>query len=763
MTKQRTPRHFGAVVVVITAVAAVLVGGVPAGAQGSGEANLTEVIRIPNASESVVHEESQSLFYVANDEVFLQSLSGNVASPRRIGLGNSVSLSPNQETLLVATVPLGFSIHNEPSTFSLHDPVTGDLRGTSSGLYLHRRWTSDSKYFYAVPVDGDLPVLIEASTGQAVDLPPVPEEAIDFGFSALPASLPDGGALVIQWRETGIGLRYPTASLVEGNAAAVFECGADYRAFAVVRDRVLCQFRQDPTQPPRRESALASATIGSGEVSDLGEGFVNSGAFNSDYVEIDPGRWLLSRDGASRRQSMTDLNGYDYEADALFTLQGPLLPVSVEAGFVRIRSLGGGLFTRTISHAVISDVGGDEDLDVVETSVLRLDGTVVASDVNALELNGDVLTGLTSDREETTWAAYDISVGAIVSELDGDTSFAWIPSWKRGLTPGNGFVVQGPGGGFEELGFRRTATSTTLPIRIDDPLRVPADGFRQVILENFSGNTLVIKEARTCAAEDANSDPVLQCSSGFERRLIVYRVNADGVRSDGPAEDQILRLYRAVFGRSPDAGGFAFWNEAYRNGTSLEAIAAQFRAAPEFADRYGESPSNAELVDALYLNILNRQGDAEGVAFWLAQLDDGMDVPTLLVSFAESPENVERTNTTQPITPAEAQILRLYQAAFGRAPDASGWSFWTTELTAGDDLASIAAGFADSPEFEGRYGAAPTNLELVDAMYANVLGRPGDQAGVAFWLDRLADDLTVPEMLVAFAQSPENLVRTGTR
>ena len=44
--------------------------------------------------------------------------------------------------------------------------------------------------------------------------------------------------------------------------------------------------------------------------------------------------------------------------------------------------------------------------------------------------------------------------------------------------------------------------------------------------------------------------------------------------ADRPAEDQIARLYQAVFGRSADEGGFAFWTEQYRGDGSLTEIAA---------------------------------------------------------------------------------------------------------------------------------------------------------------------------------------------
>lgn len=233
--------------------------------------------------------------------------------------------------------------------------------------------------------------------------------------------------------------------------------------------------------------------------------------------------------------------------------------------------------------------------------------------------------------------------------------------------------------------------------------------------------------------------------------------------SDRPAEDQITRLYQAVFGRAPDDGGFAFWNDRYRESGSLAAIAEEFAASPEFLNRYGLDPTDEELVAAMYRNVLDRDGDAGGVAFWLEQLRTGaVSQIDLLVAFAESPENIERTSTSDPLSAREAELLRLYRSAFGRFPDAGGFAFWMGEYSDGTPLRDIAMRFAQSPEFISAYGESPRPADLVDRLYRNVLGRAGDAGGAAFWQEQYEAGWSIPEMLVAFAESDENLQRTGT-
>jgi hypothetical protein len=128
-----------------------------------------------------------------------------------------------------------------------------------------------------------------------------------------------------------------------------------------------------------------------------------------------------------------------------------------------------------------------------------------------------------------------------------------------------------------------------------------------------------------------------------------------------------------------------------------------------------------------------------------------------------------------------ANIARLYSAAFGRPPDAGGLDGWEdayanlipasakaagvyvalaeTPLSAGGG--SIAGGFTQSPEFQQKYGAL-SDASFVSQLYQNVLGRGPDPAGLAGWLDGMANHGVTRDMvLVGFAESPENIAKVG--
>jgi hypothetical protein len=120
----------------------------------------------------------------------------------------------------------------------------------------------------------------------------------------------------------------------------------------------------------------------------------------------------------------------------------------------------------------------------------------------------------------------------------------------------------------------------------------------------------------------------------------------------------------------------------------------------------------------------------------------------------------------------EAQIALLYQGALGRIPDAPGLTGWEQAFAAEpasaqsadnftalagtpvNNLPDLAYGFTQSTEFQQKYGTL-TNTQFVTQLYANVLDRAPDQAGLNGWVNALASGHTREWVLVGFAESPE--------
>ena len=110
------------------------------------------------------------------------------------------------------------------------------------------------------------------------------------------------------------------------------------------------------------------------------------------------------------------------------------------------------------------------------------------------------------------------------------------------------------------------------------------------------------------------------------------------------AEAQVTRLYQAFFLRPPDADGLTYWSGQVNAGVSLQNVASAFVTSDEFVAEYG-SLSDTQFVTLVYTNVLNRDPDADGLAFWLGQLAAGVDRGAVMVGFSESAEFILSTGT----------------------------------------------------------------------------------------------------------------------
>ncbi len=151
-------------------------------------------------------------------------------------------------------------------------------------------------------------------------------------------------------------------------------------------------------------------------------------------------------------------------------------------------------------------------------------------------------------------------------------------------------------------------------------------------------------------------------------------------------------------------------------------------------------------VMQLYRDLLDREADDAGLLFWSGELNAGRVTREGLVQMFLFSQEAERT---------EGQAARLFFAALQRAPEPAGLKYWTEQI-ATQGAVVVADAFASSPEFLARYGALD-NAGFIDRMYRNVLGRPVDPAGAAFWLEQMNEpnNRTRGQVLTDFANSTE--------
>jgi len=105
---------------------------------------------------------------------------------------------------------------------------------------------------------------------------------------------------------------------------------------------------------------------------------------------------------------------------------------------------------------------------------------------------------------------------------------------------------------------------------------------------------------------------------------------------------QVIRLYQAAFGRIPDAAGLDGWVDAIRDGSKTTTdLANGFIFSQEWSNTYGTSQVTAEVLTAIYQNILDRTPSADEISAWQAT---GLTLDQVLLSIANSAEAMAKMN-----------------------------------------------------------------------------------------------------------------------
>ncbi|TWI87412.1 uncharacterized protein DUF4214 [Roseibium hamelinense] len=149
-------------------------------------------------------------------------------------------------------------------------------------------------------------------------------------------------------------------------------------------------------------------------------------------------------------------------------------------------------------------------------------------------------------------------------------------------------------------------------------------------------------------------------------------------------------------------------------------------------------------VTQYYNNVLQRDPSSSELSSWVALIDSGA------VTAAQALDAVVTSTEAQTFA---AQVVRIYQAAFGRVPDTTGINGWVDGLADGSvTTTDLASGFTLSAEWSARYGGTEVNTATLTALYQNVLGRSPSGAEVDAWI---ATGQTIDQILLGFANSAE--------
>lgn len=107
-------------------------------------------------------------------------------------------------------------------------------------------------------------------------------------------------------------------------------------------------------------------------------------------------------------------------------------------------------------------------------------------------------------------------------------------------------------------------------------------------------------------------------------------------------QKNISLVYNAGLDRKIDASGLTYWSNMLSNGGSLRELASGIINADEFAKLFGnpKSMNDTNFVQVLYKNVLDREGEAGGLNYWVGTLASGANTRAdVLVGFSLSEEN----------------------------------------------------------------------------------------------------------------------------
>lgn len=160
---------------------------------------------------------------------------------------------------------------------------------------------------------------------------------------------------------------------------------------------------------------------------------------------------------------------------------------------------------------------------------------------------------------------------------------------------------------------------------------------------DWDGKTAIVHNASTGQTSELNGVEYLQWA---DSALVVASDDLEG---------GIARLYETLFDRAGDYEGIKYWFEAYRDGASLHDIAASFLESEEAAPI--SALSDAEFVDLLYTNLLDRPADAEGAQYWQGELAESGDRADVAARFLLTEESVNKTSEVIHILSDDDQIV----------------------------------------------------------------------------------------------------------
>ena len=101
--------------------------------------------------------------------------------------------------------------------------------------------------------------------------------------------------------------------------------------------------------------------------------------------------------------------------------------------------------------------------------------------------------------------------------------------------------------------------------------------------------------------------------------------------------------------------------------------------------------TTAEIITKIYIGYFDRAPDPDGLNYWIGRFNDGMDYPLIAQSFSDQVESTNKyPYLDNPLVASPDTFLNsVYMNLFERAPDADGLAYWKAQLDGGRPVGEI--------------------------------------------------------------------------
>ena len=187
-------------------------------------------------------------------------------------------------------------------------------------------------------------------------------------------------------------------------------------------------------------------------------------------------------------------------------------------------------------------------------------------------------------------------------------------------------------------------------------------------------------------------------------------------------QNVLTDIYQHYLDRTPDAPGLHYWVQTMQSGTSDQQVEASFLGSREYIADHGGT--GAAWVQGMYHDLLGRNPDSQGLAYWEQQLNQGASPQAVALGFAASPER------------AGQHIATDYWTYLGRAASPQEVNYWVGQFRQGTSNEMLVANFISAPEYyQQQHRGGGTAADWVSSAYRDVFHRVAAPGDIQYWSD----------------------------